>query len=93
MDDVNPAYTSQRCSHGECGLTHEDDRDGDEFERQKCGKELHSDYNAARNVWWRLEPLDPEAVDLHQFYSLSRRRPSIQQRRTNCVRVPRTAFG
>ena len=54
VDDVNPAYTSQRCSHGECGFTHEDNRDGDEFECLKCGKELHSDYNAARNVGWRL---------------------------------------
>ena len=32
VDDVNPAYTSQRCSHGDCGFTHEDNRDGDEFE-------------------------------------------------------------
>ena len=54
VDDVNPAYTSQRCSHSECGFTHEDNRDGDEFECLKCGKELHSDYNAARNVGWRL---------------------------------------
>jgi IS605 OrfB family transposase len=54
VDDVNPAYTSQRCSHGECGFTHEDNRDGDEFECLKCGKQLHSDYNAARNIGWRL---------------------------------------
>ena len=54
VDDVSPAYTSQQCSHGECGFTHEDNRDGDEFECLKCGKELHSDYNAARNVGWRL---------------------------------------
>jgi IS605 OrfB family transposase len=54
VDDVAPAYTSQRCSHGECGFTHEDNRDGDEFECLKCGKQLHSDYNAARNVGWRL---------------------------------------
>ena len=54
VDDVGPAYTSQRCSHGECGFTHEDNRDGDEFECLKCGKELHSDYNAARNIGWRL---------------------------------------
>jgi IS605 OrfB family transposase len=54
VDDVNPAYTSQRCSHGECGFTHEDNRDGDEFECVKCGKRLHSDYNAARNIGWRL---------------------------------------
>ena len=54
VDDVNPAYTSQRCSHGECGFTHEDNRDDDEFECLKCGKQLHSDYNAARNIGWRL---------------------------------------
>jgi putative transposase len=54
VDDVAPQYTSQRCSHSECGFTHEDNRDGDEFECLKCGKELHSDYNAARNIGWRL---------------------------------------
>jgi len=54
VDDVKPQYTSQRCSHSECGFTHEDNRDGDEFACLKCGKELHSDYNAARNVGWRL---------------------------------------
>jgi putative transposase len=53
-DDVAPAYTSQRCSHGECGFTHEDNREGDEFACLKCGKQLHSDYNAARNIGWRL---------------------------------------
>nr|WP_255291475.1 transposase [Natrinema sp. CBA1119] len=54
VDDVAPAYTSQRCSHSECGFTHEDNRDGDEFGCLKCGKQLHADYNAARNVGWRL---------------------------------------
>ena len=54
VDDVAPAYTSQRCSHGDCGFTHEDNRNGDEFKCLKCGKQLHSDYNAARNIGWRL---------------------------------------
>ncbi|UVE52240.1 transposase (plasmid) [Haloferax larsenii] len=54
VDDVKPQYTSQRCSHSECGFTHEDNRDGDEFECLKCGKQLHSDYNAARNIGGRL---------------------------------------
>jgi IS605 OrfB family transposase len=50
VEVVNPAYTSQHCSHSECGFTHEDNRDGDEFACLNCGKELHSDYNAARNI-------------------------------------------
>ncbi len=50
VEIVGPAYTSQRCSHADCGFTHEDNRHGDEFVCQKCGKELHADYNAARNV-------------------------------------------
>ena len=52
--DVAPKYTSQRCSHGECGFTHEDNRAGDKFECLNCGTELHADYNAARNIGWRL---------------------------------------
>jgi putative transposase len=54
VDEVKPQYTSQRCSHSECGFTHENNRDGDEFEFLKCGKELHADYNTARNAGWRL---------------------------------------
>lgn len=50
VESVHPAYTSQRCSHAACGFTHEDNRDGDEFACQKCGKELQADYNAARNI-------------------------------------------
>ena len=50
VETVNPAYTSKRCSDTECGFTHDKNRDGDEFCCQKCGKELHSDYNAARNI-------------------------------------------
>ena len=50
VETVHPAYTSQRCSETGCGFTHEDNRDGDEFICQKCAKELHSDYNAARNI-------------------------------------------
>ena len=48
VDFVNPAYTSQRCSH--CGFTHEDNRDDKAFECQSCGYEVNADYNAAKNI-------------------------------------------
>ncbi|QCC59188.1 transposase [Natrinema thermotolerans] len=48
VDTVNPAYTSQRCSH--CGFTHEDNRDDKQFACQSCGYEVNADYNAAKNI-------------------------------------------
>ncbi|WP_433629428.1 RNA-guided endonuclease InsQ/TnpB family protein [Halomicrococcus sp. NG-SE-24] len=48
VDFVNPAYTSQRCSH--CGFTHENNRDDKQFACQDCGYEVNTDYNAAKNV-------------------------------------------
>jgi IS605 OrfB family transposase len=46
---VNPAYTSQRCS--KCGTTlRENRRSQANFECSKCGYEVHADYNAAKNV-------------------------------------------
>ncbi|MFC6993204.1 RNA-guided endonuclease InsQ/TnpB family protein [Haladaptatus sp. GCM10025707] len=45
---VNPAYTSQRCS--KCGTTLEENRAGAEFECRKCGYAVHADYNAAKNI-------------------------------------------
>ena len=45
---VNPAYTSRRCSR--CGTTLSENRDGDSFSCRKCGYELHADYNAAKNI-------------------------------------------
>ncbi|SFR87541.1 transposase [Halomicrobium zhouii] len=54
VETVDPAYTSQRCSHSACGFIDRGNRDGDEFECLHCGKQLHADYNAARNIGWRL---------------------------------------
>jgi Transposase and inactivated derivatives len=54
IESVHPADTSQRCSHADCGFTHEDNRDGDDVTCQTCGKELHADYNATRNIAHRL---------------------------------------
>lgn len=48
VKQVSPKYTSQRCS--ECGHTTSGNRDGSGFECVNCGKRLHADYNAARNI-------------------------------------------
>ncbi|WP_050033367.1 RNA-guided endonuclease InsQ/TnpB family protein [Halorubrum halophilum] len=52
VTQINPAYTSQRCS--KCGFTHEDNRPTqngqDVFGCLKCGYDVHADYNAAKNI-------------------------------------------
>ncbi|MFQ3476985.1 IS200/IS605 family element transposase accessory protein TnpB [Halonotius sp. F2-221B] len=50
---VDPAYTSQRCS--KCGTTLEENRQSQaRFCCQKCGYEVNADYNAAKNIGFRL---------------------------------------
>jgi IS605 OrfB family transposase len=50
VEQVEPNHTSQRCSRTDCGFTHEDNRDGEQFCCLKCGYEVNADYNAAKNV-------------------------------------------
>ncbi|MGQ4557244.1 RNA-guided endonuclease TnpB family protein [Halobellus sp. GM3] len=53
VKQVNPKNTSRRCSS--CGFTHEDNRPSqDTFRCQSCGYENHADYNAAKNIGYRL---------------------------------------
>lgn len=54
IETVAPQYTSQRCSHVDCSFTHEENRDGDDFECLKCDREYHADYNAAKNIARKL---------------------------------------
>jgi IS605 OrfB family transposase len=55
VKQVNPQYTSQRCSHTDCGFTHPDNRPSQHsFCCQKCEYEIHADYNAAKNVGFKL---------------------------------------
>jgi putative transposase len=50
---VDPAYTSQRCL--KCGTTLRENRTSQaEFCCQKCGYEVHADYNAAKNIATKL---------------------------------------
>ena len=52
---VPPQYTSRRCTN--CGHTAKANRPTsngqDEFRCQKCGYELHADYNAAKKIGWK----------------------------------------
>lgn len=52
VKQVSPKYTSQRCS--ECGHTTSGNRNGADFDCVKCGKQLHSDYNAAKNIGFKI---------------------------------------
>lgn len=45
---VNPAYTSQRCSH--CGWVHDGNRKGHMFVCKRCGFHTDADLNAATNL-------------------------------------------
>ncbi len=51
VEQVDPENTSRRCS--ECGFTHPDNREGEDFECLKCEYENHADYNAAKNIGLR----------------------------------------
>jgi putative transposase len=51
VDQVDPENTSRRCS--ECGFTHPDNRESEDFECLKCGYQNHADYNAAKNIGLR----------------------------------------
>ena len=53
VEQVEPNHTSQRCSRTDCGFTHEDNRNGEQFCCLKCGYEVNADYNAAKNVGTR----------------------------------------
>ena len=53
VEQVEPNHTSTRCSRTDCGFTHDDNRDGEHFECQKCGYEVNADYNAAKNIGLR----------------------------------------
>lgn len=48
VHSVNPAYTSKQCSG--CGLSTDKNRRGSSFRCVHCGKALHADVNAARNI-------------------------------------------
>ena len=53
VEQVNPQYTSQRCSS--CGFTTRENRlSQDSFCCQQCGYANHADYNAAKNVGLKL---------------------------------------
>jgi IS605 OrfB family transposase len=53
VEQVEPSYTSQRCSRTDCGFTHVANRHGEHFKCQKCGYTVNADYNGAKNIGLR----------------------------------------
>lgn len=53
---VNPAYTSKQCSG--CGFVADKQRKGSSFQCLHCGKRMHADVNAARNIIGRRSAPD-----------------------------------
>jgi putative transposase len=53
VEQVEPHHTSQRCSHTDCGFTHKDNRDGEQFQCLKCGYKINAEYNGRKNVGLR----------------------------------------
>lgn len=56
VHNVNPAYTSKQCSG--CGLVADKQRNGSSFQCLHCGKRMHSDVNAAKNIIGRRSAPD-----------------------------------
>ncbi|KAB1192307.1 IS200/IS605 family element transposase accessory protein TnpB [Haloferax sp. MBLA0076] len=53
VEQVDPAYTSQRCS--KCGFTHKSNRPSKHaFVCRKCGYQSNADYNASKNIARKL---------------------------------------
>ncbi len=50
VEQVDPEYTSKKCSRQDCGHVHEDNRDGKKFKCVECGYEVNADYNASKNI-------------------------------------------
>ena len=62
IEKVNPAYTSQTCCH--CGYVDPKNRTGQSlFTCRHCGKKLHADVNAARNILHRSR--DKQLKDIY----------------------------
>ncbi|PSQ14775.1 transposase [Halobacteriales archaeon QS_7_69_60] len=52
VETVEPFYTSQQCS--KCGMTLDENRDGQHFECLDCSYTANADYNAAKNIARKL---------------------------------------
>ena len=59
VEEVNPAFTSQRCS--KCGWVRKTNRKGEHFKCGKCGFTHNADVNAAINISLRLLALPEDA--------------------------------
>lgn len=47
-EQVAPGYTSQRCSHIDCGFRHENNRDSEQFRCPNCRYEVHAEHSSGK---------------------------------------------
>jgi IS605 OrfB family transposase len=68
VEYIDPRFTSQRCNY--CGHIARKNRNGSEFECEKCGHKDGADLNAAKNIrdlWLEAKNLNPERAGYSQL--------------------------
>ena len=75
LETVNAAYTSQTCADPACGFVHKDNRHGDRFHCQHCGRDGDADVVAGMNLLARVD--DP---DIHLWTPKERVKAVLEER-------------
>ena len=54
VDTTSPEGTSKACSRTDCDCVDGDNRDDEQFDCLECGYTVNADYNAVKNVGFRV---------------------------------------
>ncbi len=78
IEYVNPAYSSQTCSA--CDYVDKKNRNGEHFECRWCGRTMHADVNASRNL--RTRRSRPAGLDVWPLVFIYSERLRAQPEKT-----------